>query len=186
MGEGALVLSEIVIDLAQREIEMEAILRRQRGHVARQRLDHGAVRVALGKMLGLGERAVEFGPARRQRDRPFQRLPRLVEPAQGAQHGAAAMMRLGKAGGQRQRLLGLRQRLVMPAEQLQRRAEIIVRRSRAGLERHRPAVMHCRLLIAVQRPQGGPQIVLRLGIIGLDRQRPMVVVDGLRIAAERL
>jgi len=75
----------------------------ERLHVARQRLDQCEVWVAVNEPLRFGEGAEELRLARRKLDRLLQDLSRFLDPTERVQHGAAAVVCIGKIGLDRQR-----------------------------------------------------------------------------------
>ena len=54
MAECQLMVAEVGVDLAEREMKMNPVVLGKRRHVPRQRLDQGKVRVVGGKAPGFG------------------------------------------------------------------------------------------------------------------------------------
>ena len=119
MAERTLMLPDVRVTLAEREIELDLLVVAKRSSIVDQRLER-RVPVAEGDVLATEQIDIEPGPPRRYLDRSLESTGRLIDPADLLQHTAEIVVRRIGAGRNRKRLLAMTYSLLVPVQCLKR------------------------------------------------------------------
>ncbi len=103
MRERALVILQIAVGLAEREIELHAVGLRQAFGFCRQRLHRGKMRIAGREFLGVREIDVDAGDIRIEPDRLQIGVVGFLQLAELFEHVAHIVVGVGKVGLERKR-----------------------------------------------------------------------------------
>ena len=96
-------------------MQLEALRVGEQGRIARQFLHGGEMRVAGKEPLRFCQAAIQLGALRRERDRPFEGVPRLLQPAERLQDIGEVVLSVGQIRIERESLFQARNGLIQLA-----------------------------------------------------------------------
>jgi len=120
MAERTLMLPDVRVSLAEREIEFDLLVVANRSSIVDQRLERREVPVAEGDVPATEQIDIEPGPPRRYLDGSLESTGRLIDPADLLQYTAEIVVRRIGTRRNRKRLLAMIYGLLVPVQCLKR------------------------------------------------------------------